>query len=200
MKEIWRDFPDKRLIGSYEVSNFGRVRSLERVIETSDGRHRIFPGVILKQAKDKHGYMKVTPKIRAPRKSLNFLVSRAVALTFCHKPEGCDVVNHLDGDKTNNHASNLEWTTVRGNTQHSFDNKLQSGRKGSAHHACVLDELAVKEIIKKLSSQQTQKAIAEFYGVSPSIIGLINRGKRWGHISVASLNPPYSSNKNRSSK
>lgn len=49
-------------------------------------------------------------------------VHRLVALYFCEKHEGCNVVNHIDSDKTNNHASNLEWTTISGNTKHCFEN------------------------------------------------------------------------------
>lgn len=49
-------------------------------------------------------------------------VHRLVAMCFCEKPDGCNVVNHLDSNKTNNSADNLEWTTISGNTKHCFEN------------------------------------------------------------------------------
>lgn len=85
MKEIWKPFPDERLIDAYEVSSFGRVRSLDRTIVNSNGGTRLYKGVTLKQVIDKHGYYRITPKLRDPRRSLNFIVSRVVAEAFCKK-------------------------------------------------------------------------------------------------------------------
>ncbi|MBA7854118.1 HNH endonuclease [Enterobacter sp. RHBSTW-00901] len=193
MKEIWKPFPDERLLGAYEVSSLGRVRSLDRTIVNSNGASRLYNGVTLKQVIDKHGYYRVTPKLRDPRRSLNFLVSRVVAEVFCKKPDGCDVVNHMDGNKLNNQADNLEWTTVKGNTQHSFDNGLQVGRKGINHHSCLLSESNVIDIILRLSNNQTQQSIADIYGVTKASIAKINKGITWRHIHVDGLSPPYSS-------
>lgn len=49
----------------------------------------------------------------------NYYVHRLVAEAFCERPEGATVVNHLDGDRHNNEASNLEWTTHKGNCAHA---------------------------------------------------------------------------------
>lgn len=63
------------------------------------------------------GYVEVTLRYRG--KVTYARVHRLVAEAFCDKQEGCDVVNHLDEDKSNNQERNLEWTTISGNTQHS---------------------------------------------------------------------------------
>ncbi|WP_316391807.1 NUMOD4 domain-containing protein [Citrobacter farmeri] len=191
MKEIWKPFPDERLIDAYEVSSFGRVRSLDRTIVNSNGGSRLYKGVTLKQVIDKHGYYRITPKLRDPRRSLNFIVSRVVAEAFCKKPDGCDVVNHIDGNKLNNHADNLEWTTVKGNTQHSYANGLQKGRKGMSHHMCKLSDDDVRKIIYRLSIGHSQNAIARDYDVDQKAIAFINSGQRWSHITVDGLTTPY---------
>lgn len=193
MKEIWKKFPYPELGNSYEVSNFGQVRSVDRTVMTSVGYSRFFKGITLKQTIDKSGYYRITTKLRNPRRDVSYIVSRVVAEAFCEKPLCCDVVNHLDGNKLNNNASNLEWTTVSGNTQHSFDNGLQKGKKGSDHKFSELSELDVADIISRLSKDQTQLSIAKMYGVSKATIGKINRGSSWIHVSVHGLVPPYSS-------
>ena len=84
--------------GKYEVSNHGRVKSYYRI----DGPR------IRTLRKNNRGYpMMVTGA--APRKGL--LVHRLVATAFVPNPNGYREVNHLDGNKTNNHYGNLEWTT-----------------------------------------------------------------------------------------
>lgn len=55
----------------------------------------------------------------------NFLSHRTVAFAMCHKPEGCNVVNHIDGNKLNNAPENLEWTTPGGNQQHAYSTGLR---------------------------------------------------------------------------
>jgi hypothetical protein len=62
------------------------------------------------------GYQKVT--LRSGTKSKTMAVHRLVAETFLDKPRGSNVVNHIDGKKSNNNLSNLEWTTHRGNSKH----------------------------------------------------------------------------------
>jgi len=54
-------------------------------------------------------------------------VHRLVALAFCPQPVDCNIVNHIDGDKLNNVATNLEWTTIRGNNRHAYESGLRIG-------------------------------------------------------------------------
>lgn len=67
------------------------------------------------------GYRKVTLCNKSKTKTI--AVHRLVAEAFLTKPRGCNVVNHIDGDKSNNKLSNLEWTNHRGNSQH-YEKKL----------------------------------------------------------------------------
>jgi len=67
------------------------------------------------------GYRKVTLSNGAKTKTI--AVHRLIAETFLTKPRDCNVVNHIDGDKSNNKLSNLEWTNHRGNAKH-YEEKL----------------------------------------------------------------------------
>ncbi|WP_108448755.1 NUMOD4 domain-containing protein [Halomonas sp. BN3-1] len=184
MNEIWKPFPDDRLSSEYEVSNLGQVRSVDRVIEQSNGAKRLFRGVLLKQVTDQHGYLRVTPKTRSPRTSVNVLVSRAVAFAFCEKPPGCDVVNHIDGVKTNNVWTNLEWTTAQGNALHAFRTGLCLPGAGSRHSQSKLTESDVEEIIRRLCQKESQSSIADDFPVGVTTIGQINTGAQWSHVKV----------------
>lgn len=105
--------------GLYEVSNLGRVQSVDRYVPYKDGT-RFYKGRILRPATNNKGYLQVMlckgGKVRA------MLLHRLVAAAFCaeDRHDGCDVVNHKDNDPNNNRADNLEYTTNRGNTLHAI--------------------------------------------------------------------------------
>ena len=102
---IWKNVPD---IPNLEVSNSGLVRTFHH------GWNRT---VIKKMREDKDGYL-IVSVVLADKSETTRRVHRLVAQTFIENPNNLPIVNHLDGDKQNNHVSNLEWTTVSGNTKH----------------------------------------------------------------------------------
>lgn len=119
--EEWRDVVGWE--GLYQVSNLGRVKSLPRMIEFSDGRKRFFCGKILKSKIVGRGYLHVGLCCGAKTKSE--YVHRLVATSFIPNPDKCPQVNHIDGCKTNNHVSNLEWCTNGENTKHAYQTGLR---------------------------------------------------------------------------
>ena len=106
--EIWKPVPGFE--GKYEVSNLGRIYSIPR-----NGTY----GGILKQDYDKDGYARVTLAcgVGKLRKNKRFAVHRLVALVFIPNddPIGKPMVNHLDFDRANNNADNLEWASAQRN-------------------------------------------------------------------------------------
>src|SRR5699024_6284933 len=111
--EIWT--PIKDLEGIYEVSNHGRVKSLSRKINTGRG-YRMLPEIIKTPKTDKDGYLETSLSKNGLKKHVS--IHRLVAEAFLHNPENKEQVNHKDGDKKNNHVSNLEWVTAQENQTH----------------------------------------------------------------------------------
>jgi NUMOD4 motif-containing protein/HNH endonuclease len=113
MREKWRDI--KGYKGYYQVSNYGRVKSISRVVKIRTG-FRATPEKILQPGKNEWGYLYVIlfkGNIGKP-----FRVNRLTATAFKKNPLNKPEVNHLDGDRTNNYANNLEWTTKKENMFH----------------------------------------------------------------------------------
>lgn len=113
--EIWKDI--KNFEGYYQISNYGKVRSLDRF----DGvRNR--KGQNIKPALKNNGYLQVG--LRKHRKRKYVSVHRLVAEHFINNPENKSQVNHIDGNKQNNCVSNLEWSTPGENLEHARRNGL----------------------------------------------------------------------------
>ena len=104
INEIWK--PIKGYEGLYEVSNFGRIRSLDRWCSHRRGK-QLKKGKILKLLKDTSGYLFV--RLCKNNKVKTYLVHRLVAEAFIDNPNNLPQINHKDECKTNNIVSNLEW-------------------------------------------------------------------------------------------
>lgn len=112
MSEVWKDI--KGYEGLYQVSNKGRVKSLDRY---SSGRRRFCKGQFLRENNSFVGYPLVHLSKYNVKKGCR--VHRLVIETFVPAVEGKKLCNHIDGDKLNNHADNLEWCTHSENTTHA---------------------------------------------------------------------------------
>lgn len=115
--EIWKDIPGWE--GFYQASNLGRIKRLPLEFTYSDGQKHYYPEKIYVPAVAGNGYKMVT--FRKPgEKQEHLYVHRLIAETFIKNPEGYNVINHLDSDRTNNNVNNLEWTTFSGNSIHAI--------------------------------------------------------------------------------
>lgn len=123
--EVWCDVPDYE--GMYQVSNTGKVKSLSRIIKTSNGKLYHRKENILKPFYEKRGYMRV--KLCKNGTEKMFCVHRLVATCFIPNVYNREQVNHIDGNKTNNNASNLEWCTNEQNMKHAWECGLREHRK-----------------------------------------------------------------------
>jgi predicted XRE-type DNA-binding protein len=180
MKEIWKDI--KGYEGYYQVSNFGKVRSLDRII-INNGNKCKRKGKLMNLTKNNFGYFHI--QLSKNFKKKTFRVHRLVALAFIDNPENKHDINHINGIKTDNNVSNLEWNTRKENISHAFklglmNSKHSLGEKNYFAKINIDDVLKIKELLK--GGKYSQKKIGEILGVSESCIGHIKRGYTWGHI------------------
>lgn len=129
MVEVWAPVTD--YIGLYEVSNLGRVRSVDKVRQYVNKAGKAVnysvKGRVLINQTDFAGYSTVMLYSSQGRKT--FKVHRLVAQAFISNLSGRDVVNHKDGNKSNNSVTNLEWVTQQENCSHACETGLRSAIK-----------------------------------------------------------------------
>ncbi len=111
---IWK--PVKGYEDRYEVSNIGQIRSSDMYVNCAYGK-RIYKGRIKATRPNNRGY--ITVALCVDNKTTTHLVHRLVAEAFVPNEYGKPQVNHIDGDKSNNTAANLEWVTDNENKVHS---------------------------------------------------------------------------------
>lgn len=129
--EQWHDI--RGFEGIYQISNFGRVKSLPRVRFMGRANRQI-GNKILKPVKTKQGYLVVSLIDKNKThfvKKVHRLVAEAFVLNSENKPD----VNHKDSDRKNNHYSNLEWVTPQENVRHGLVSGYMGSVGGTNHNA-----------------------------------------------------------------
>ena len=141
MQEIWKDI--ESFEGIYQISNFGRIKSFRRnksfcfIVVTQKER-------ILKGWKNTEGYV----CIRLWKDNVDIFkrVHRLVAEAFIPNPENKPNVNHIDGNKSNNHKDNLEWSTQSENVFHAYNTlNVQAGFKTTAKEIANKKKIKIKQ-------------------------------------------------------
>lgn len=167
--EKWKNVPG--YAGLYQVSNLGRVRSW----------HKRSGGALLSAGTDKIGYSFVILYYKA--RCTPHRVHRLVADRFISPcPAGLEV-NHKDGDKSNNRASNLEYITHRQNILHAIGNGAWPSHAGEKSGNAKLTNEQVREIRRFVGNGlMTYKEAARKYRVTKVNISMIVNRKSWKHI------------------
>lgn len=159
---------------NYEVSNLGRIKRIADGPNTHKGR------VLKPYISKKNGYAYI--KISCLGKRKKFLVHRLVAIAFLGEPSvALPHVNHLDAVRSNNTATNLEWTDKSGNMKHCIKLGRRSYTGKNNPHAKLL-ESQVLEIRLLAGRGLTRRRIADMFNVThQTITDVVNR-KLWIHL------------------
>lgn len=159
---IWQTIP---ILPHYEASHTGLIRHKTK-------RHIRRPQVI------PNGYAVIRAYYK--RKFSNFYIHRLVASAFygfCKHKE----VNHRNGIKTDNRASNLEWVMRKENLRHSYIQNPHQHR-GTKNSQCKLTITQVKEIKRRLINKETQKSIYTSMNIGRGTVNAIALGLTWSYI------------------
>lgn len=152
MEEKWQDIET-----NYRVSNTGKIYSMLS--------HKYLKFGVLNT---NYFYVYINKKTK--------LIHRLVAEAFISNPNNLPEVNHINGDKQNNHVNNLEWCTHAENQKHASVNNLMA--VGEKHGRHKLTEIQVNEI-RALRNKLSQRKIANLYNVTPMAINFIFKNKNW---------------------
>ena len=123
MNEIWKDI--KNYEGLYKVSNTGKVRSIERYVKDgrTDNGTRLIKGRLMRLNITNKGYYRLQLTDREGVR-IKYAIARLVGVAYVFNPFNKPQINHIDGNKENNHAGNLEWCTQSENVKHAYDTGL----------------------------------------------------------------------------
>lgn len=187
MKEIWK--PIKESNGIYEVSNLGRVKSIER----KDRLGRPVKERILKQAVNHNHYMQVMLCIDCKR--INYVVHRLVAEAFIPNEENKPYVNHIDLNRSNNVVTNLEWCTQKENLQHAV--RMGVSPKGERNSQAKLTREQVLEILKLSDTGIRSEKLGYMFGVSGRQVRNILNNIKWKHVKEEYENGKRTTESNR---
>lgn len=161
--EVWRKVDGFDQF--YEVSNAGRVRTVEHKITRCNGRVQTINGRILKQSNDEYGY----PQVGIRGKTVK--VHRLVALAFLGKRENGMEIRHLDGNPSNNTVQNLEYGTHQENMLDCYK------YRGCIKRGQRLSRSMATNIARMIRDGVPSVTIAEKYKVSQQTVCDIKHGR-----------------------
>lgn len=177
-EEIWK--PIKGYEGLYEVSNMGRVRSLDRFVRTRNNKLRLSKGKMLSFGDNGHGY-KIVNLSKNNNPALKY-VHRLVASAFVENLLDLPEVNHKDENLENNCVDNLEWCTAKYNANYGTRNERNRKEKIENYGKKVNQYDLYGNFIRTFPSLSV---IEEKYGFFATAISRCCKGKQktsYGYI------------------
>ncbi len=173
----WKDVPGWE--GSYQVSDTGLVKSLDRTVVRRNGSPMPIKGKLRSAPVGKRGYPVVSLNRVGRKLSLRPVHALVTEAFLGAKPSGQEVC-HWNGDKTDNRISNLRYGSASENqkdrVRHGTSNRGE--RCGSAK----VDRKIVAKIRLMHESGMTHRVIAERVGLSRRHVGDIVNRRRWGWL------------------
>lgn len=176
--EVWRDVPGYE--GRYQVSNMGRVRSVERTVPTCRGAVRLQRSRILKQTIGSHGYPGVA-LCNGGSRGKTYTVHSLVARAFLGpRPAGMET-RHKNGRRDDPRAENLEYCT---NQENQHDRRRHGTHNFGARNPVAKlteDQVRLCRLLRK-SNNATYASLARALKVSESTVRDACTRKTWGHL------------------
>lgn len=165
-QEVWK--PIVGYEGFYEVSNLGRVKSVERIVENNGGQQRRKER-IMRLRIGRLGYLNVT--LCRESATRVFSVHRLVAQAFIPNPENKPYVDHIDTDPSNNNADNLRWVTQHENAMNPLTREHNSKSKmGHPKYSPPLSEESKRRIGEKnrgkVRSEELKQRLSDIHKTS----------------------------------
>jgi len=170
--EEWKDIPN---FEGYQVSNLGTVRGTDRYKNGRNGL-RLIRGQKLKQLPNKKGYLETRLRKNGTHTRL---IHKLVTSAFLTKPDNCTQINHINGIKTDNRVSNLEWVTQSQNQLHAYKLGLQPSRAGENNSNAKLTDKDVTLLKQLYNSGKTIVEVSKCMNINVSIIRQIIYGRTW---------------------
>lgn len=165
----------------YEISNYGRIKSLPRTWVTGERFGvRSKQETILKTSVQSNGYVRCVLCKESIRKA--YSVHVLVAGHFCENINNLPVVNHENSIRHDNFYRNLTWTTHQGNVIHGFEKGFMKGANGTKNPRAKYTDDQVIEIRRLFKEGCLQKEIALKFNCKQQSISKIITRQRWSHI------------------
>ena len=164
--------------GVYQVSNTGKVKSLERIVASRCGNRTVKERIL--GINTKNDYVKVILSNKEKRRAAS--VHKLVAETFIPNIENKPMINHKNGIKHDNRVENLEWCTQSENVYHANRIGLSNHARGENVAFSKLEEEDVLLIIKLINRGCLEHKIADLFGIKQSAVNSIKLNKTWKHV------------------
>ena len=183
-QEIWKPVlgvNDGLYDGYYEVSNFGRFKMLPRLLRHSKGM-RVSKEKIV-QGCNRNGYRTVSFKKDGVKRTIDVHILVARAFINNPNPEKFKIVNHLNSDRADNKAENLEWCDHSRNAKHAYEAGKLKVTRGSQRSTAILDEdkvLAIKLLYK--TGMFSHWKLSKIFNIGETTIQNILNGTKWAHV------------------
>lgn len=181
--EIWKDI--KGYVGIYKVSNFGRIKSLNRINHLNAN----IKGKMMKQSNARGGYKVIGLSIYGNKKQHK--VHRLIAEAFIPNDDDKPFINHIDGITNNNSLDNLEWCTPSENSKHAFKIGLANA-VGENNGRSTATEEDVKQIRCMWTFREqlsidcgykiNQTVLCNIFNFKMNVIHAIVKNKTWTHM------------------